>query len=326
MNFNVVESVVHIPLIWWFGTLVWFIILLSVDLFFHQKEKDVSIKSSIINTLIWLGLASLLGLVIWLRFGSGAGVKFFSGYLIEQTLSIDNIFVWGLILSYFAIPRKLHYKALFYGIFGAIIFRTIFVFVGLELIDNFQITLLVLGLLVIVSGIRLLINNKKRKFNPGQSKLIRFIDWVLPVSKRLEGDKLIIKERGKYYMSLLFFVIVVIEIIDILFAMDSVPAVIAIVRDPYIVLASNISAILGLRSLYFIFEALKNKFWLLHKGVSIILLGIGIKLLIEPSHIFNLNWLNINISTNITLIFILIIISASVIGSLYFKKGTSIKV
>lgn len=149
---------------------------------------------------------------------------------------------------------------MFYGIFGAIIFRTLFVFLGLELIDNFQITLIILGLVVMYSGVKLIFNNSRVKFNIQKSKLVKFIDWILPVSKSLVGDKLFVKSKGRYYVTLLFFVICVIEVTDIFFAIDSVPAVISVVQDPYLVLASNISAILGLRSLYFIFEAIKNKF------------------------------------------------------------------
>lgn len=320
MDLNIVEQAIQVPLIWWLGTLVWFCLLLFIDLFLHRKERDVSIRSSLINTLAWFALAFLLGGVIWLKFGSQAGLKYFSGYLIEESLSIDNIFVWGILLTYFAIPRKLHYKVLFYGIFGAIIFRTVFVFLGVELIDNFEVTLIILGILVIVSAIKLFKSKSQVKFNPEQSWLIRFLGKLFPISQKLNGDKLFVKERGKLSMSLLLFVICVIELTDIAFAIDSVPSVIAIVRDPYLVLASNISAILGLRSLYFIFESLKNKFWLLNKGLAIILLGIGLKLILEPKAILGFPWSGVEISTVSTLIFIVSVITISILGSLYLPK------
>lgn len=289
MDLSLIEANFQIPLIWWIGTLVWFCLLLIIDLFIHRKDKATDIKRAIFNTMVWFSLAFILGAVIWLRFGSQAGMKYFSGYLIEESLSIDNIFVWGILLTYFAIPKKLHYKVLFYGIFGAIIFRTIFVFLGIAIIDSFQITLLLLGALVIGSAIKLFKSSSRVKFDPKNSFLVKLLSRVFRIQDKLSDNKLIVKAGGKYYMTLLFMVICVIELTDIAFALDSVPSVIAVVRDPYLVLASNISAILGLRSLYFIFESLKNKFWLLNKGLAIILLFIGIKLILEPKSILNLN-------------------------------------
>jgi len=320
MNINIIESSFNVPLIWWIGTLVWFCVLLTIDLFLHKKSTDTNIKRAIINTIAWFSLAFLLGAVIWIRFGQEVGLKYFSGYLIEESLSIDNIFVWGILLTYFAIPNKLHYKVLFYGVFGAIIFRSIFVFLGIAIISTFQVTLLLLGALVMASGIKLFKSKNAIKFDPQNSFIVKLISKVLPVSNKLDGDKLVVKTGGKYKFSLLFFVICVIELTDIAFAIDSVPSVIAIVRDPYIVLASNISAILGLRSLYFIFESLKNKFWFLNKGLAVILFGIGIKLIVEPARILNHAWFNINISTTLTLSFIVTIILFSILISLYLPK------
>jgi tellurite resistance protein TerC len=314
---TVFDNSLQVPIIWWVGTLVWFLILIFGDMYINRRTKtEFSLKLSVIRSIIWVALGVLLGVVIWLNFGGEAGARYFAGFLIEKSLSADNIFVWGVILTFFAIPKKYHYRVLFYGIMGAIVFRTIFVFGGLTLIEYFNPALLVLGFGLVGLAYKLLRSDDGVAFDPSTSRIVKFVRKILPVTERPHDGSLFAKENGKTVVTMLFFTICVIELTDIVFAIDSVPAAIAVARDPYIVLASNIAAVLGLRALYFVYERLEDKFYLLNKALALILSVIGLTLVLEPKSIFGVNWVGLQIPAELSIGFVLIVLISAIVGSL----------
>jgi len=308
---------------WWQWLLLggWFLFLILFDiLVVHRRDHTPTLKSSTHQSLVWIGLGVALGLIILVAYGREAGGQYFSGYLIEKSLSIDNVFAWSVILAYFKIPKAYQHRVLFWGIFGALTMRAIFVFAGIALINRFEPILLVFGLLLISSGIKLFKGNDENEFDPGKNKLFRIVKRLIPVSHKLDGHKFFTHENGKRVATMLFLALVVIEITDVIFAVDSVPAILAVTRDPFIVLSSNAAAILGLRALYFVFEFIKDKFWMLGKGLGLLLLFVGVKMLIAPTHIFGYQWLDIHISTAISLGTIGLLVGGAVVGSLLFPK------
>lgn len=309
------------PLLW-FGTALWFFGLLLGDLFISRRHRGpISTKLAIARSAVWIGLGVAFGFFVWAILGAHASSQYFTGFIIEKSLSVDNIFVWSALLAYMKIPRDLQYTVLFWGIIGAIFFRTIFMVSGVIILEKFQFMLLILGLLLIYTAIGIFKGSDDDSFDPKKSKTIKLIKKYLPFTPEIVGKKLFVKrEDGKRIATFLFFAIATIEVTDILFAVDSVPTVLAVVRDPYIALTSNIAAILGLRALYFVFDGLKNSFWLLNKGLGIILGVIGISLLLEPKTVFGIDWVGFVPETKWVLMFIFIILSASIIGSVKIKQ------
>lgn len=315
----------NIPGWHWAILISWFALLLILDLVvFHRKDKEPNLKTAIWQSIMWISLGVALGFVMWPIYGPKATSEYFSGFLIEKSLSIDNVFVWSAILGYFAIPRKYQHRVLFWGVFGALVLRAIFIFAGVAVIQSFQIALILLGALLLYSGYKIFTGGSG-EFDPETSRMIVWLKKVIPVSHKLDGHKLFTHEKGKRVATLLFVALLAIEFTDILFAVDSVPAILAVARDPFIIFASNAAAILGLRALYFVFDELKNKFWLLNKGLGIILVGVGLKMVVSPDEIFGFNWLNWHISTNISLIVIILILTISMAASLYIKPPKQAK-
>lgn len=314
---------VHIHTSWWHWALLgsWFLFLILFDiLVVHKQDHTPTLKSATLQSLTWIGLGVALGVVVMLTYGGEAGNQYFSGYLIEKSLSIDNVFAWSVILAYFKIPKMYQHRVLFWGIFGALVMRTIFVFAGIALINHFEPVLLIFGLLLIYSGLKLFKTREEDEFNPGKSKLFRMVRRLIPVSHNLDGHRLFTREGGKRVATMLFMALLVIEVTDVIFAVDSVPAILAVSRDPFIVLSSNAAAILGLRALYFVFEFIKDKFWLLNKSLGVLLLFVGVKMIAAPERAFGHEWFGWHITTSVSLGVIALLIGSAIVGSLLFPK------
>lgn len=308
---------------WWHWALLggWFLFLILFDiLVVHRRDHTPTLKGSVHQSMVWIGLGVALGLVVFLAYGHEAGSQYFSGYLIEKSLSVDNVFAWSVILAYFKVPKKYQHRVLFWGIFGALLMRTVFVFAGIALINRFEPILIVFGVLLVVSGLKLLRTHEDDEFDPGKSKLFLSVKKLIPVSHNLDGHKLITHENGKRVATMLFMALLVVEVTDVIFAIDSVPAILAVSRDPFIVLSSNAAAILGLRALYFVFEFIKDKFWLLNKALGLLLFFVGIKMFIAPTELFGYHWLGLHITTGISLGVIGLLLTAGVAGSLLFPQ------
>lgn len=274
---------------WWAGFLVFVLLMLALDLgVFHKKARAVTIREALTWTFVWIALALLfnLGIVLgWIgEYAAGAprseaAIHFFTAYLIEKSLSIDNVFVFALIFTYFRVDPKFQHRVLFYGILGALIMRAIMIFAGIALIERFHWVIYVFGVILVLSGIKML-TQKEEKLEPESNPILRLVRRMIPVSNSYDGEKFLTRIDGKRFATPLLVVLIIIEWTDLVFAVDSIPAVLAISQDSFIVFTSNVFAILGLRSLYFAIGGMMGKFHYLKVGLSIVLVFIGIKLLL----------------------------------------------
>lgn len=295
--------------IWAFALGIVFLLLL--DLFWHRKAHVISMKEALITSGFWIGLALLFNLWIWHCRGSEDALLFFTAYLVEESLSIDNLFVFLLIFKYFQIPGKNLHKVLFWGIFGAIVFRALFIVGGLSLIQHFSWILYLFGVFLIFAGIKLALQTDETLLNPMNNPIIKFFQKYFRIETDTKSGKFI--HHGA--LTPLFLALVAVETSDIIFALDSIPAVFAITRDPFLVYTSNIFAVLGLRALFFTVKNLLDKFHLLHYGLAIILVFIGVKMILEP-------WFHISIQA--ALMVIATVLSLSVIASWIWPKKPEI--
>ncbi|WP_271393108.1 TerC family protein [Aequorivita sinensis] len=279
-------------LVW--GVFIAFIILfLALDLgVFNRTPHVIKTKEAAIWTSIWITIAlGFSGIIFWL-FSEGlvdnptgltpenAVLKYITGYLIELSLSIDNVFVIAVIFSSFAIPQKYQHEVLFWGIIGAIVFRALMIFFGVALINKFDWIIYVFGAFLLFTAFRML-THKESEFDPKKSKVFRYMKKLFPISYKMDGDKFFIKRMGIRAATPLFVALIIIELTDILFALDSIPAILAITSDPFIVFSSNILAILGLRSMYFLISRMLTKFRFINYSLVIILAFVGIKMLLS---------------------------------------------
>ena len=288
--------------------------MLALDLgVFHRHTHKVPVKEAIIWSCVWIALALLFDLFIYLDkdFGHIKALEFLTGYVIEYSLSVDNIFVFILIFSFFAVNIQYQHKILFWGILGALIMRGLFIFTGVALINRFQWIVIIFGAFLVFTGIRMLFQ-KEAVVDPEKNAVVRFFRRFLPVTETLHGDRLLITKNGKLYATPLFLVLLIIESSDLIFAVDSIPAVLAISKTTFIVYTSNIFAILGLRSLYFAIAAIIGYFRFLKIGLAFVLTFVGMKMLASFFHF--------EISIIISLGIIIFILLVSVLASVFIKK------
>jgi tellurite resistance protein TerC len=274
------------------GFIGFVIAMLLVDLkFFHAHEHDPTPKESAAWVAVWIALAVVFGLVIFFWKGTTRGAEYFAGYLIEYALSVDNMFVFVLIFTYFKVPIAYQHQVLFYGILGAMVFRGIFIALGTALISNFEWVIYLFGAFLIITAIR--IAKGSEEVHPENNPVLRFFQKRLRATTQYDGQKLVTHIDGKRFFTPLFIVLIFIETTDIVFAVDSIPAIFAVTRDPFIVLTSNVFAILGLRALYFLLADIMERFYLLKYGLAIILGFVGTKMLLHGVHIDIPIWLSL---------------------------------
>ncbi|MEE9910764.1 MAG: TerC family protein [Deltaproteobacteria bacterium] len=266
---------------WWIIFTVVILGMLALDLgVFNRKTHVVKMKEAMMWTAFWVTLALLFGAGIYFFYGHAKALEFFAGYLIEYSLSIDNLFVFMLIFRFFNVPHAFEHKALFWGILMALVTRAIFIFAGVALINTFSWVMYIFGAFLIFTGIKMALN-KQTEVHPDKNIAIKLLRFFIPVTRKFSGAKFFIKKRGVRYATPMLAVLLALETTDILFAVDSIPAVLAISKDPFIVYTSNVFAILGLRSLFFAISGLMKLFHLLHYGLAAILTFVGVKMLIE---------------------------------------------
>ncbi len=265
---------------WFFAAfLAVVLVLLVVDLgVFHRHAHAVSVKEALGWSIVWVVLSVLFGSWVYWKFGPRSGLEFFTGYLIEYALSVDNIFVFVLIFSYFAVPPRLHHRVLFWGILGAVIMRGCFIFAGTALLHAFHWVIYIFGAFLIVTGAKILHQRGKTEIDPERNPLIRFFRRLLPMTPGYVNGAFVIRREGKLYATLLTLVLVTVETTDLVFALDSIPAIFGVTTDWFIVFTSNICAILGLRSMYFLLAAVIDRFVYLGSGLGIILMFVGAKM------------------------------------------------
>jgi tellurite resistance protein TerC len=298
----------------WIGFHVFVFLMLALDLgVFHKHTHKVPVKEAIIWSLVWITLALLFCLFIYLDkdFGKIRALEFLTGYVIEYSLSVDNIFVFILIFSYFSVKDQYQHKILFWGILGALIMRGIFIFAGVALINRFHWVVLIFGGFLVFTGVRMLFQ-KEAEVDPEKNAVVKFFRRFLPVTDSLHGDKLIIKQDRRIYATPLFLVLLIIESSDLIFAVDSIPAILAISKNTFIIYTSNIFAILGLRSLYFALAGIMGYFRYLKIGLAFVLTFVGFKMLAS--------YFQFEIPIIASLGIIISILLASILASVVIKR------
>src|SRR5512145_2334021 len=268
--------------IWlWVGFNVFILAMLALDLgVFHRKTHVVSLKESLTWTAVWVALALLFNAGVWHYAGSQKALEFFTGYLIEKSLSVDNVFVFALLFSYFAVPPLYQHKVLFWGILGALIMRAIMIMLGAALIAKFSWVIYVFGAFLILTGIKMIVK-REEEIHPERNPVVRWFKKLIPVTPEYRGDKFFVRENGIRMATPLFVVLLLVEFTDLIFAVDSIPAIFAVTKDPFIVFTANVFAILGLRSLYFALAGVMQLFHHLHYGLSVILVFVGAKMVLS---------------------------------------------
>ena len=254
-------------------------IFLAVDLFLvHRRSGPMPVRTALIWVAVWISLGLGFGFIVWQTRGSVAAGEYLAGYLLEYSLSVDNIFVFAMLFGYFAVPAGNQRQLLFWGVLGAIVFRAIFIVGGIALIHAFEPIVYVFGAILIITGIRMA-RTVEEEADPEANRILRLVRRFLPMTETYEGDKFFVRRAGKRLATPLFAALITIELSDVMFAIDSVPAILAITTDPFIVLTSNAFAILGLRSLYFVLAGALDRFIYLRIGLGAILVVAGVKML-----------------------------------------------
>jgi tellurite resistance protein TerC len=293
----------HVEAWHWLVLLGFILALLLVDLVVvHKEAHEATTKEAAIESAVWISIGLAFSLVILWWFGGAATGEYISGYLIEKSLSVDNVFVWALIFTYFQVPIRYQHRVLFWGIFGALVLRAVFIFAGVALIERFDWILYVFGGFLLYTAIKMVFS-EENEIDPGASKFLRFVRRVVPSSSETDGQKLFTRIDGRRLATPLFAVLLLVEATDVLFAVDSVPAVLAVSREQFIVFASNAFAILGLRALYFLLAEMHARFSYLQQGLAVILAFVGTKMLIH-------RWYHI--PTAVSLLVIAIVLLASI--------------
>lgn len=295
----------------WIALIIFIIVCLLIDLFvLHKDTHKITIKESLIETAGWIVISLIFGVGVYFYMGSSIALDYYTGYLIEKSLSVDNIFVFILIFSYFKVPDEYEYTVLFWGIFGALVFRFIFIFIGAALLEQFSWLVYIFGAFLIYTAYKLATETEK-EVHPNNNPIVQFTKKYFSVTDEYYGDNFFIRHKGELMATPLFIVLVMIETTDVVFALDSIPAILAITTDKFIVFSSNAFAILGLRALYFALAGVMKLFHYLHYGLAAILGFVGVKFVISFVY---------HIPTFIALGFIVLALTVSIVVSIIYPK------
>ena len=273
-----------------FYVLVLLMLVADLKMFGRKGQHEVNVKEALQMTAVWIGVSLLFCAAIYFFYPADPhekAMEFLAGYLIEKSLSMDNLFVFLMLFSFFGIERKYQHEVLFWGIFGALVLRSIFIFAGAAMVERFEWVLGLFGLFLLYTGGKMFTHDDEQQGNPGDNFIVRLFKRFFPVTNQLHGEKFFVVEHGRRLATPLFIALLVIETTDVAFAVDSIPAVFSVSRDPFIVLTSNIFAILGLRALYFALAAISRYFTYLKYGLGIILIFVGVKMLLAMNEYVN---------------------------------------
>jgi tellurite resistance protein TerC len=297
---------------WWVGFHLFVFAMLVIDLgVFHKKEHEVSVKESLIWTMVWISLALVFNLGVYQVAGEAAASEFLTAYVLEKSLSVDNIFVMSLIFTYFKVEKRFQHRVLFWGILGALVMRILFIVGGVALINRFHFILYFFGAFLIYTGLKMLFSGGDDQIKPEEGMIYKFAKKYFKMTDKFHEEKFFVIENGVRHMTPLFLVLLMIESTDLIFAVDSIPATLSVTKSAFIAYTSNIFAILGLRSLYFAFAGVVGLFRFLSYALSVVLIFIGVKMLTESFY---------KIPSSYSLGFVLGIISFSVICSLLIPE------
>lgn len=294
--------------IWtWILLLAGILVMLVIDLFLHRDAHVIGVREAAAWSALWVSIGLAVGGIIWWFYGSEFGMQYFAGYVIEKSLAVDNVFVWAVIFGFFTVPRAYQHRVLFYGVVGALIFRAIFIGAGSWLIASFAWILYIFGAFLVATGSKMLLQRNEH-IDPSKSRTLRLFRKFVPSTEEYEGQKFLTRRNGVLMATPLLAVLVVVEVTDIIFAVDSIPAIFAVTQEPFLVFASNALAILGLRAMYFLLADMMHRFIYLKIGLSLVLVWVGIKMIISHA-IFK-------IPTVVSLGIVIAIITSSIVASL----------
>jgi tellurite resistance protein TerC len=298
-----------VPLWIWLAFIVFVSVLLVADLLLvHRSPHAPTTKEAAIESAVWISIGVAFTGVIFAWQGGQAAGEYISGYLIEKSLSVDNVFVWALIMSYFAVPKQFQFRVLFWGVFGALVLRFAFIFAGVALLERFEWLLLVFGAFLLVTAVRML-RHDEDEVHPENNPVLRLVRAVIPSTSDYNGQRMFVRRGSRLLATPLLAVLIVVESSDVVFAVDSIPAILAVSREQFIVFSSNAFAILGLRALYFLLADLRDRFGYLQQGLAVILSFVGVKMILDA-------WLGIHIDTFLSLGVIAAVLAVSIWASM----------
>jgi tellurite resistance protein TerC len=272
---------IDVPVWAWVALVAAIVALLFGDLLIvHRRPHVISPREAAVESAVWIALGVSFTAIVAFTFGGAAAGEYMAGYLIEKSLSVDNVFVWAVLLTYFAVPREYQFRVLFWGIFGALVMRAAFIFGGVAVLERFEWVLYIFGAFLVITAVRIA-RHQETEVHPERNPVLRLTRRIIPSTSDYDGQKLFTRRTGRLLATPLFVVLVLIETTDVIFAVDSVPAILAVSREPFIVFASNAFAILGLRALYFLLAGMAGRFRYLNIGLGVILGFVGVKMLIS---------------------------------------------
>lgn len=306
-------STLDVPLWLWLGVLGFIVVMLAVDLFAHRKAHVISVKEAAIWSGVWVAIGVAFGGFIWARFGAEFGQQYFAGYVIEKSLAVDNVFVWAIIFAHFAVPAAFQHRVLFLGVLGALVLRGAFIAAGAAAIAQASWVLYVFAAFLLVTGVKML-KERDTHIDPGTSKTVALVRRVIPVTDEFHGQKFFIRKAGVLMATPLLVVLILVEVTDVVFAVDSIPAIFAVTSEPFLVFTANAFAILGLRAMYFLLADLIHRFVYLKVGLALVLIWVGIKMALAVDIV--------HLPTTLSLGVIIAILTVSVVASLRATKDT----
>ena len=301
-----------VPLWAWSAVLGAILAMLAVDLFAHRRAHVIGVREAAAWSAVWVVLGVAFGALVWVVYGPELGQQYFAGYVIEKSLAVDNVFVWAIIFSYFAVPRELQHRVLFLGVLGALVFRGAFIAGGAVLIDRFSWVLYLFAAFLIYTGYRM-VRQRDQHLDPGSSRTLRLFRRHIPMTDAYHGQRLVIRRDGRLLATPLLAVLLLVEVTDVVFAVDSIPAIFAVTGEPFLVFTANAFAILGLRAMYFLLADLMHRFVHLKLGLALVLVWVGIKMLLKVDLFY--------IPTTVSLAVIATILTVSIVTSLRATRG-----
>ncbi|MHA6628125.1 MULTISPECIES: TerC family protein [Pseudonocardia] len=301
-----------VPLWAWLAVLAVILVMLAIDLFAHRRAHVIGVREAAAWSVVWVACGVGFGVLIWSLYGAELGQQYFAGYLIEKSLAVDNVFVWAIIFSYFAVPREYQHRVLFLGVLGALVFRGIFIAAGSVIIASFSAILYLFAAFLIYTGYRM-IRTRDEHLDPAKSRALALFRRMVPMTDAYHGQRLLIRRGGILLATPLLAVLVLVEVTDIVFAVDSIPAIFAVTDEPFLVFTANAFAILGLRAMYFLLADLMHRFIYLKLGLALVLIWVGIKMALKVDLFY--------IPTTISLAVIVTILAVSIGASLRATRG-----
>ncbi len=296
----------------WAAVLAFIVVMLAIDLFAHRRAHVIGVREAAAWSAVWVAFGVAFGAIIWSVWGAEFGQQYFAGYLIEKSLAVDNVFVWAIIFSFFAVPREIQHRVLFLGVLGALVFRGIFIAAGAVLIQNFSWILYVFAAFLLYTGYRM-IRQRNEHLDPAKSAVLRVFRRFIPMTDAYHGQKLLVRRGGVLLATPLLAVLVLVEATDIVFAVDSIPAIFAVTDEVFLVFTANAFAILGLRAMYFLLADLIHRFIYLKIGLALVLIWVGIKMLLKIDIFY--------IPTTLSLAVVVTLITVSILASLRATRG-----